>query len=74
MIDDTDKAILNIRLNTLEQPTLGLLNSLSDRTDELLHELIAREAPDKPIAVWLVRKVDVGSLAIEVEGRPAHER
>jgi hypothetical protein len=36
----------------------------------MLHELTARDGPTKLIANWLVRRVEVGSLAIEVEGQP----
>lgn len=62
---------LVVRLATAEPPTLQLLNGLSDRVAEVLRELTAREDPVRQIAVWLVRRVDVGSLSIEVEGRPA---
>lgn len=74
MSEDRKPSTLTVRLATREAPTLQLLKTLSDRVEDMLRELTAREEPRQPIAIWLVRHVDVGSLAIEVEGRPAREQ
>lgn len=74
MSEDRKPSTLTVRLATPEAPTLQLLKTLSDRVEDMLRELTAREEPRQPIADWRVRRVDVGSLAIEVEGRPAREQ
>lgn len=65
---------LVVRLETLSPPELGLLKDLSDCIEKVLEELSARAKPSKPIALWTVRRVDIGSLSIEVEGKPASEQ
>jgi hypothetical protein len=74
MSENRKPATLTVRLESVRPPTLQLLKTLSDRVEDLLRELTAREELGTPIAVWLVRRVDVGSLAIEVEGWPAREQ
>ncbi len=68
--------ILNIRLDTREAPSLGVLQRLSGQALELLDESIPREEYQRrgTLVSWVVRKVDVGSLSIAVEGRPVASR
>jgi hypothetical protein len=74
MTEDRRSSTLTVRLETLEPPTLQLLKTVSDRVEGMLHELTARDEPTKLIANWLVRRVEVGSLAIEVEANQFVDR